>query len=386
LALLVGASLMMTTAWNLSRTEIGFDPANVLDASIALESHAYPDPARQRAGASRILAALEALPEVETASLITGPSFGFRQTRPVFRGVAAEPDAPRAVMVGVTSSYFRAVRLTVLAGRALSPSDTAEGEPVAVISSSLARTLWPSSSAVDQTITTAALRPMRDGVEIGSEKDAMTQYRVVGVVADVRRSLWRPPVPEIYVPLVQAPRPNLTLQVRGRDGVPRSAVAAAVARAVSAVDPELPLNGATPLEAVIARQGARSRFLATVLCTFASLAAVAGLIGLYAISAWVARQRRREAAIRLALGAEPTHVIRQLMTSGTLAVTIGLAIGWWTSMALGRLLSGELAGVSGGDVRTRFAIAVVLFFFCVLAVYRPARAATKISPAATLRE
>jgi ABC-type antimicrobial peptide transport system permease subunit len=227
---------------------------------------------------------------------------------------------------------------------------------------------------------------MRDGVEVGREEDALTTYRVVGVAGDVRRSLRRLPTPEIYVPLSQMSRPNLTVQARARDGIRQAAVTAAIGRAIAAVDSELPVNGAEPLEATIARQGIRPRFLATVLGGFAALAALAALVGVYAISAWAARTRRREAAIRLALGARPRHVIRMLTASGALAIVIGLAIGWWASLGLGRLLSSELTGVTENDVSTRLALAAALFCLCVLAVYRPARAVTKLSPATILRE
>ncbi len=152
------------------------------------------------------------------------------------------------------------------------------------------------------------------------------------------------------------------------------------------MDPELPLNNVEPLDAVIARQEVRPRFLAGVLGTFAALAAVGALVGLYAVSAWIARQRQREAAIRLALGAQPQQLVRTLTLGGTISVVCGLAVGWWGSAALGRLLSTELTGISGGDVQTRLATAALLFACCVTALYRPARAVARTSPAAVLRE
>jgi predicted permease len=386
LCLLVGASLLMKTAWRLSHTELGFEAARVTTASIVLEPRAYPGAAARRIAANRILTALEGQPEVETASLITGPAFGYRAPRAVFAGSRSDRDAPQAVVVGVTPSYFRALGIAIGPGRSLTTADVTSNGNVAVISSSLARRLWPEEDAVGRMLTTTSLRPMRDGVEVGRAADAVKTFRVVGISADLRRSLWRDAVPEVYVPLVDIPGPDLTVQVRGRRGVPHSVVAAAISRAVSTVDADVPVNGAEPLEATIARQGVRPRFLATILAAFAALAALGALVGLYATSAWIARQRRREAAIRLAIGAAPWQVVRLLTRSAAVCVAFGIFLGWWGSLALGRLLAGELVGVTGDDVATRVGVSAVLCVCCMVAAYGPVRAVTRASPAAILRE
>jgi ABC-type antimicrobial peptide transport system permease subunit len=146
------------------------------------------------------------------------------------------------------------------------------------------------------------------------------------------------------------------------------------------------LNGVEPLDALIARQGVRPRFMAVLLAIFAALAGVGAVIGLYAVSAWVAGLRRREAAIRLALGASRAQVIGALARGATLSVSGGLLIGWWVSLALGRLMTQELSGIQGDDLSTRIIAAAVLGTACALAIYRPARAVTAVSPAAALRE
>ena len=117
-------------------------------------------------------------------------------------------------------------------------------------------------------------------------------------------------------------------------------------RAVSSVHHDLPLNGAEPLEALISRQGVRPRFVATLLGIFAALAAVGAVVGLYAVSAWVAGLRRREVAIRLALGANRGQVVRALTAGAAVSVSCGLLIGWWASLVLGRLMARELTGVA----------------------------------------
>jgi ABC-type antimicrobial peptide transport system permease subunit len=292
--------------------------------------------------------------------------------------------APTAVLIGASHGYFEAVRLRVIAGRPLSMAESRGFEPVAVISASLAANLFPSEDAVGRTITTTALRPMQQGVEVGPP--VRTTYRIVGVAADVRRSLRREAVAEVYVPLAQAPLRDLTLQVRGRDGVPAADVAAAVKRTVGVVSRDLPLNGAEPLETLIGRQGVGPRFVATLLGIFAALAALGAVVGLYAVSAWMAGLRRREAAIRLALGASRAQVVRALVAGTALSVSCGLLLGWWASLMLGRLMARELTGVSGDDLMTRALAASVLCICCVLAVYRPVNAMTQVSPAATLRE
>jgi predicted lysophospholipase L1 biosynthesis ABC-type transport system permease subunit len=104
------------------------------------------------------------------------------------------------------------------------------------------------------------------------------------------------------------------------------------------------------------------------------------------VTAWMAGLRRRESAIRLALGASRARVTLALVTGTALSVGCGLLIGWWASLMLGRLMARELSGVSGDDVMTRAIAASVLCLCCVLAIYRPVNAMTRVSPAATLRE
>ena len=394
MALLAGAGLMLRTAWHLERIDVGFDPHGVLTASLALAEPRYPDAEARRAAIARLVEDAGALPRVEAAGLMSGNAFGSRTTRRVAAdGLAPGAASPSAAIVAVTPSYFQTVRLPIVEGRPLSARDTAAREPVAVISRSLAAQLWPDGSSIGRLVTSeaigagaAALAPGETVIRDGVETAAAATYRVVGVAADVRRSLRRDSVPELYVSLAQAPMPYLTLLIRAQSAGDPGALLGPVARAVLAIDPELPLIGAQSLEDEVAGAGVRPRFLATLLGSFAVLAAAVALIGVYAISAWVARQRRREAAVRIALGAQPRDVIRLLTMTGARAVLAGLAVGWIASLALGRLLASELSGVDPRDVRTRAAVALVLFVTCVLAVYSPARAVATSDPASALRE
>lgn len=384
LALLVGATLAMRTAWHLSHVDLGFDPAGVITGSLVVGPPAFADDDEKGSAVSSLLDTLDASPEIEAAGLITVPAFGVRFPRPVFRDAVSEGTAPTAVLIAVSHGYFDAVRLRVTAGRSLSLPESRGADPVAVISASLATALFPSEDAVGRTITTTALRPLQGGVEVGPP--VRTTYRIVGVAADVRRSLRRASVPEVYIPLAQAPLRDLTLQVRGRDDVPAGAVAAAIGRAVSSVSRDLPLNDVEPLETLVGRQGVRPRFVATLLGMFAALAAVGAAVGLYAVSAWMAGLRRRESAIRLALGASRGQVARTIVGGTAVSVTGGLLLGWWASLVLGRVMSRELSGVNGDDVMTRVIAASLLAVCCMLAVYRPVNAMTRVSPSATLRD
>lgn len=384
LALLVGAMLAMRTAWHLGRVDLGFDTTDVMTGALVLAPPAFADEPARRGAVTRLLGALESAPEIASAGLITVPAFGIRFPRPVYREGGTEQGAPTAVLIGANAGYFEAARLRLVAGRALSPSESRGLEPVAVISASLAARLFARTNAVGQSVTTTALRPMLAGQEIGPP--VRTTYRIVGVTADVRRSLRREAVPEMYVPLAQAALRDLTIQARGRDGVPFAEVSAAVARAVGAVSRDLPLNGAEPLDALIGRQGIRPRFIATLLGIFAGLAAAGAIVGLYAVSAWVAGMRKREAAIRIALGGNAAQVVLALVRGPLLSVAAGLVAGWWASLALGRLMARELSGVAGDDVTTRVIAAAVLACCCALSVYRPARETTRVSPSSLLRD
>jgi hypothetical protein len=321
---------------------------------------------------------LERLPQIEAAGLIGFRPFTWREGTPV-SAAGLDPSAvpPRAVQVAVNPSYFRALRIPVVDGRLLSGADATAELPVAVVSAALAERLWPNRSAVGRQLQFGS--PSQ--IPIDEAPPALT---VVGVVGDVSRSLVEPRVPEVYVPLGRAPGIFLFLQARTRDA--GLELVPAIERTIARVDPNLPLDGPRWLSDVVGTEGDRPRFLAGVLVAFASMTGLVAVIGVYAVNAWIASQRRREAALRLALGASPTAVVRLLAGRGGLVVAAGLIVGWVASLALSTVLEADLHGVGASDLPTRAAVAAVLVGVCTAALWWPARRAARVDPARVLRE
>jgi putative ABC transport system permease protein len=381
-ALLAGAGLAVRSAWHLGRIDVGFDPDNVISASLALHQRSYMAVGDRQRLVAGVVDAIGRLPDVEAVGLVAGWPFGWSEGEIVqpSGGPARQPPA-RAVPYSVNADYFPALRLRLVEGRALARADASGAVQAAVISETLARALWPGRSAIGRELRFA---PAADQPAPHGAAAAAPALTVVGVVADVSRSLVEPRVPEVYTSLERSPGLFLFLQVRTRGGgldlVP------ALERQVSAIDANLALADVSMLAERVEAEGVRPRFVAAVLASFAALAAGVALVGVYAVSAWIARQRQREAALRLVLGSTPAAVTRLFVGRGSLVVGLGLALGWAGSLWIGRLLAASLHGVGAGDIVTRAAVASGVGLTCLAAVWWPARRATRLDPAQVLRQ
>jgi putative ABC transport system permease protein len=375
-ALLTGAALTARSAWHLSRTDVGFDAGGVLSGSLVLHERTYHSPDLRRQFLRRLQDRLEMVPGVEAAGAIDWYPFGLGPTlRAAPAGAAVDPVD---VMVhAVNPAYFEALRLGPLDGRLIDRRDVAGAARVAVIDRALADAIWSGGSPVGRQVALA----------FGGDGHRATPPRlltVVGVVGTARRSLIDPTPPQIYVPLDQSPSAFLYLQVRTAPGAVDPV--AAIERAILAEDPDLPWSDVQSLSTLVAAEGVRPRFLAGVLASLSVLTGAVAVMGVYGVGAWMARQRQREAAVRVALGAPVPSVTRLLAARGAIAVAAGLPLGWWLSEPTARLLAHELHGIGADDLPTRLVIAAGLTAVCLVAVWRPARRAASALPADILRQ
>jgi hypothetical protein len=365
-SLLVGAALMMRSAWHLATLDLGFEPRGVLSTNVTVADTAYPSLAARREFFRTLIARLEELPEVERAGLTGWLPFRVGPQITVYReGSDAAPHA--AVMQGVDAGYFDALHLRLVDGRLLAGDDR-EGRPrVAVVSESLARLLAPGASAVG-----TAFR-IKFAPDAGR---GFGPYTVVGVVGDVLQSVIRPTPPQMYLAFHQQPlASNGFLQLK-TIGPPLSA-APAVARVVHEMNPELAVGSVTSLDAIVDADAARPRRLAAALAGFSILALAIATAGLYVVSVWIAQSRQREAALRVVLGARHASVAALLARRGLIAVAAGLVLGWLAAAPLSASISAELWGVSATDPSTRIVVAAVLALLSIAALLAPAwRAAT----------
>ncbi len=207
---------------------------------------------------------------------------------------------------------------------------------------------------------------------------------VVGVVGDVRtRGLGEPAPAAFYIGSHMAPRSTLKLFLRTQ-GEPAS-LANAVRTAIHEVEPELPISNVAPLEEVVSRTLVRPRVFAALLAIFSALALVLTVVGLYGVVAFAVAQRTKEIAVRMALGASRGAVLGMVLGRVTRLSGVGLALGLAAALALGRVLAGQLYGVTPRDPATFVVVAGALALAALAAGYVPARRAVRTAPASSLR-
>jgi hypothetical protein len=263
----------------------------------------------------------------------------------------------------------------IVAGRAFTEADRHGREEVAIISQSLARQLTPEGAALGSRIV----------VSNDSDGDAAATARlVVGVVGDVRQLPADESLADLYVPLLQASPRFARLYVR-TSGAP-VAWLPAVRSAVRAIDPEVTFDRAEPLRATIAALSARPKFLTSLLAAFALVAGLLALVGVYGVVAYAVRQREREIAVRMAIGADPGRITRLFLRQGLVVLASGVVLGLLASVGAGRMLESQLFGVAPGDPASLGLAGAAFAAAGLAAVWWPARRAAATDPAGVLKE
>jgi putative ABC transport system permease protein len=374
LVLLVGAGLLLKSFARLQHVELGFDPDRVLTARVNLPEARYPKPEQQVAFFDAVLSQLRALPGVSGAGAINWlPLSGLRSATQFWftnRPIPGPGEKPGTDVRAVDPGYFRTMRIALLDGRALAPTDGPLQPRSVVVSESFVRRYLPGEEPLGQ----AVAMPWGDTLTA----------TIVGVVADVKHAGIDSVVgPTMYWPLAQFPSSFMNLVIR-TEGEP-AALTSAVAARVHALDPDLAVAEIRPLEAYLGDSLARRRFSMTLLAGFAVLALVLTGVGLYGVMANSVVQRTRELGIRLALGANPASVLRGVLGRGLGLVGIGIAVGIVGALAFTRVLRALLYDVSATDPGVFGVIIGILGVVGAISSYPPARRATRVDPMAALR-
>jgi ABC-type antimicrobial peptide transport system permease subunit len=208
---------------------------------------------------------------------------------------------------------------------------------------------------------------------------------VVGVVADVREyGLDRAPSPEIYMPYLQHPGRGSSMFTLVRTHSDPMRLADSVRTEFQRLDPNVPVTFTT-LEESLGQTLAAPRFRTVLLGSFALVALVLSVVGLYAVLSYMVSHRTRELALRMALGARPGDVLWMIMAQGLALLVPGVMIGVAVAFAASGLISSVLYSVRVADSRTLIAVPVLMLTVALAALYRPARSAAKVDPAIALR-
>jgi putative ABC transport system permease protein len=385
LVLLTGAGLLVRSLDRLERVRTGFDEDRLLAVPIMPTSDRYASPERALQLYRDVAAAVAAVPGVRSVALTNHvPLSGASIDTPlqVEGAVAGESDA--ALFREVDTAYFRTAGVPVLRGRDFTADDLAHPGDAVLVNQALAARYWPGGDALGRRIT------VRQSAQGRPEFGQPVRATIVGVVGNVRHySLDTDFVPEVYLPYTVTVWGWMSLLVRTA-GEP-SAMAPAITRAVQAVEPDLPLEGAAfsqrvyTLPTALRESLAYRRFITGLLGAFALPALLLAALGIYGVVAYLVTQRGREIGIRMALGAQRRDVLALILGQGMRLAGIGVLLGAGGAIAVTRWLRSELYDTSATDPLTFLAAAAVLTGIALLAMMLPARAATAIDPARTLQ-
>jgi putative ABC transport system permease protein len=384
LALLIGAGLLLRSFYHLRQVNTGFTPARALSFRINLTDRKYDTKERQLAFYQSLHEKLRALPGVEDAAFASQFPLGGRnwQTSFLIDGQPRPQRLPSMELTVVSPNYFRALGIPLLRGRYFTEQDNLEhllgpefsGKSVEersnaavnaiIVDEEFARRHWPNEDP------------------IGKRVSGVT---VVGVVARVKmeRLGEEGGLVQAYIPLLQSPSNGGAVVIKTR--LEPETMFAAARRQVLAIDPELPIYDVRSLTERLGNSLAPERLNLWLLGSFAVLALLLAVIGLYGVVSYAVTQRSNEIGIRMALGAQSRDVLKLVIGQGMKLVSGGVLIGLGGALALTRLMRTLLFGVSATDPLTFGLIAALLTGVALLACYLPARRATKVDPMIALR-
>jgi len=375
--LLAGAGLLIKSFGNLRATNPGFEISRVMTVDLALPRTTYSDPAKQRQFFETLLPKLSALPGVETGGAAMPLPFSGNDRDSSF-WISGRPDPgqgnhPNASHLVVSSDYFRAMRIPLLAGRIFNERDAKDSAPVAMVNEVFVRRFFPDGNAIGQHFR----------LDLGEGKSGAME--IVGVVGSTRHeSLAIEPLPEFYVPFTQEPdrRTDIVLRtsIAELSGLDR-----ALSNAVHEIDPNVYVPKLQPLEKLVSGTLAQPRFHTMLLGCFAGVAMVLAAIGIYGVIAYSVAQRTKEIGIRMALGAQRRDMLQMILRQSFSIIGIGLIAGLIGAFALTRLMQSLLYGVSAHDLSIYGIGLIILSAAGLLASYMPARRAMNVDPIVALR-
>jgi hypothetical protein len=282
----------------------------------------------------------------------------------------------RSGIVGASPDYFNALRIPLHEGRFFTAGDRIDSAPVVLVSRTLATRLWGASGAVGRQLRIA---PAPNSAPTARAVDRT----VIGVVGDIRHAHIDNDLADAYVPILQSPFPGAFVYLRAPDP---AAAERDLKRLLNSLDGEIAFGASRPLAEILDLQHAGARFLAYLLVVFAVFAATLALVGIYAVVAYTVKQREREIAVRLAMGADRRRITRMFLGQGAVVLAAGLVLGIGGALALGRVLRAQLFGVQPTDPAVLGGMTLAFALCGLIAIAWPARAAASLDSATALKE
>jgi predicted permease len=374
MAALACAGAFLRVNANLAAIDRGFrNPGDVLIVSTDFAQAGYRTEDARLQAAERLLSGVRALPGVASAALATFVPLGFTGYSRVtvnVPGYVPERDEDMAVLSNrVSAGYFQTLGVDLLDGRPIADRDTSAAPPVAVVNEAFARRFMPGTSAVGREI------------EVESRR-----LRVVGVAADGKYqydALDKPSPPHLYLAYAQDSRASVTLHVRTRGRT--QTMLGPVRHTFATIHPALPLNSPTTLDEYTSLPLFPVRLGTTVLMWLGCVALLLSSAGLYGVLAYRTSQRRRELALRMALGASEGSVLRLILGGAVRQTTAGVTLGAFLALVVTTAVAARLPRLQTVDPVVLAVSAGVLVVVALVAAVGPAVGATRVEPALALR-
>jgi putative ABC transport system permease protein len=370
---LVAAGLLLHSFANLMQVDKGFDAERVLSADLTLSRARYPSLESTTAFVRSLLAQLSTRQGIVSVGVVSQPPLAGVGGNNRLLAEGNDPSPAKTPVVDfrpVSPEYFKTMTIPLRRGRIFDDRDLER--PVALVSASTARRVWPGRDPIGQRF------------RLGSAEGRLTE--VIGVVGDVRGvSLNDDPAPTVYLPFWQRLFNRNRLFVLVKTTGDPAAAASVVRNAIGRIDPELAISEMRPMQDVIERSTAARRFQAMLLLLFGATALVLTILGTYAMVSYAVATRTTELGIRLALGEPRGRVLGHIVGDAARLAAGGLGAGLPIAGAAGYLMRGFLFGVAPHDAVTFVTVAVVLMVSAILAALQPAWRASRVDPVVTLR-
>jgi len=375
LTLLIVAGLFVRSLRGVQRADLGFDPAHVLNVTLDPNEIGYTE-AQGRAFYRAVLERTRALPGVESASLasVVPLSDSVQGSDLTIPGHVTSTDqqAPHAETDAVSPNYFATMRITLKSGRDFTDADNENSSRVVVINQAMADRFWPGQDVL--------------GKSFALTSDLKRPVTIVGVVQNSRMSqLYGVFEPIFYLPVTQSYVSTETLQIRSERNT-QDAVAE-VRSIAQSLAPAIPLYGVRTMTEAL--HGGNGLLFFEVGASLAAglgfLGLILAVVGVYGVMSYAVSQRTQEIGVRIALGAQKRDILQMIGSRGAVIVASGLTVGLLAALAVGRLVSDFLVGITPSDPFTYVGVSFLLAMVACLATYIPTRRATKVDPMVALR-
>jgi putative ABC transport system permease protein len=380
-AVLMASALLVRSVSRMLHASTGINGDGVVTASVQFPGGGYPNWAKVDQGLATLLDGIRRQPGVDavggTSAMPLDP--GWRMPFRVEGRAAQTSDYSIAQHICISSGYLETVRATLVAGRTFTNDDRADTEAVVVVNQTFARRVFPGEDAIGRRLISTA----RNIGPLGQNVKGAGPFRIVGIVADIHQApLGQAGEAVIYHTTRQFPYRPVTIAARGADA---AAVTAAMRTALRALDPTLPLSNVKTMNERFRTGTAAPRLLMSVLIAFAVLTGSLAAIGVYGLLACVVNDRRRELAIRLALGAQPGSLARLVTRQGLVLALAGIVVGLFVAQLSRGLLQAVLFETQVTDIAAAATTGSLLLVAAGLACLAPARRAARVTPVEGLK-